>query len=193
MSSAIDRMIASLEHSIVIKRGEYDYFIHPVTDGIPQADPEVMDAVAEWMAHLVPEGTDRIVTLEAMGIPLAALVSTKTGIPYVVIRKREYGLEGEVLVEQETGYSSNKLYINSLTEGMNICLVDDVVSTGGSLKAVIPTFRKMGINVNATLIAIEKGQYRKALEQELDLKIQTMVHIAVVDGQVEVLGTHLEQ
>ena len=49
-----------------------------------------------------------------MGIPLATALSIKTGIPFVVVRKRSYGLEGECQVHQQTGYSENELYINGI-------------------------------------------------------------------------------
>jgi adenine phosphoribosyltransferase len=59
---------------------------------------------------------DKIVTMEAMGIPLATALSLKLKIPFVIIRKRTYGLPGEIDVEQITGYSKSKLYINGLKD-----------------------------------------------------------------------------
>ena len=59
-----------------------------------------------------------------MGIPLAAALSLKMNIPFIIIRKRSYGLPGEVDVEQITGYSKSKLYINNLKKGDNIIIVD---------------------------------------------------------------------
>ena len=50
---------------------------------------------------------DKIVAVEAMGIHLATALSLATDIPFVVIRKREYGLEGECEVYQKTGYGIN--------------------------------------------------------------------------------------
>ena len=47
---------------------------------------------------------DPIVSVEAMGLPLLAAVGDATGKPTVVIRKRSYGMEGEVRVDVSTGY-----------------------------------------------------------------------------------------
>ena len=47
--------------------------------------------------------------MEAMGIHLATALSLETGIPFVVVRKRQYGLPGEVAVHQTTGYSQGEL------------------------------------------------------------------------------------
>ena len=62
---------------------------------------------------------DKIVTAEAMGIPIVTAVSIATDIPYVIMRKREYLLEGEVPVHQETGYSKGELYLNGVKKGRN--------------------------------------------------------------------------
>ncbi|GIS50459.1 MAG: hypothetical protein Ct9H90mP24_7510 [Methanobacteriota archaeon] len=42
---------------------------------------------------------DKIVSVEAMGLPLLAAVGEATGKPTVVFRKRSYGMEGEVRVD----------------------------------------------------------------------------------------------
>ena len=48
-----------------------------------------------------------------MGIHLATALSLATDIPFVIIRKRQYGLAGEKEIRsQKTGYGSSKLYIN---------------------------------------------------------------------------------
>ena len=73
---------------------------------------------------------DKIVCMEAMGIHIATALY-KNEVPFVVIRKRVYGLEGEVSVHQTTGYSQGQLYINGLKKGDRILLVDDVVTQEG--------------------------------------------------------------
>ena len=47
-----------------------------------------------------------------MGIHLATALSLEVGVPFVVVRKRKYGLPGELAVHQTTGYSKGELYIN---------------------------------------------------------------------------------
>ena len=38
---ALDRLRSSLAGSPVVKFGDYDYFVHPITDGLPLGDPAV--------------------------------------------------------------------------------------------------------------------------------------------------------
>ena len=58
-----------------------------------------------------------------MGLPLTAPLSIRTGIPMVIARKRSYGLEGEVEVSQETGYSKGSIYLNDIKEGERIVIM----------------------------------------------------------------------
>jgi adenine phosphoribosyltransferase len=176
----------SLYEAPIVKKGDYDYVIHPITDGVPYITPELLKEVAnEMKKHIKKDGKfDRIVTMEAMGIPLATALSLDLGIPFTIIRKREYGLPGEVSVEQVTGYSKSKLYINGLQKGDKIVIVDDVLSTGGTLRAVLSVFKKMNVNVIGVYIAINKGSHIQEISKEFDVPITSIVDIDVVKGEV---------
>ena len=158
--------------------GEYDYVVHPITDGIPRVDPEELTEIIEVMATDLPE-YDVIVTAEAMGIPLATALSLMTGKPFTIIRKRKYGLPGEVAVDQETGYSRGRLFINGLGQGDRILFVDDILSTGGTLRAILAALRDMGVEVAGVVIVVEKGDgsVRRGLEEEFGVGIRTLVRI----------------
>jgi len=41
----LERLVGSLEASPVMRRGEYDYFIHPITDGVPLVEPALLREV----------------------------------------------------------------------------------------------------------------------------------------------------
>ena len=177
----------SLTSAIVIKRGDYDYFVHPITDGIPRLEPQILDSICKMMVAVANEGYDRIVVVEAMGIPLGAALSLRTGKPFTVIRKRPYGLEGERALDQSTGYSKGTLFINGLAKGDRVLLVDDVLSTGGTLRAVLGGLRDIGVEVADIVVAVEKSNIRPELEKEFGHPIKALVKIAIVDGKVVVM------
>ena len=174
----------SLYEAPIVKKGEYDYVIHPITDGVPFITPELLKEVTDEMKkHIKKCGKfDRIVTMEAMGIPLATSLSLDLGIPFTIIRKRQYGLPGEVSVEQVTGYSKSKMYINGLKKGDTIILVDDVLSTGGTLKAVLYVLKEIGVVVKGVFIAVYKGTCKEEITKTYGIPITTIVDIEVVDG-----------
>ena len=169
----------SLMDAPVIRKGDYLYIVHPITDGIPSISPSLLEEVVGKMMGYMPKEVDRIVTIEAMGIPLATALSLKTGIPFTIIRKREYNLPGEVSVEQVTGYSKSKLYINGLRSGDKVVIVDDVLSTGGTLRAVLNALKSMEVDVKKVLIAIDKGGISKEIEKEFNVPVVSMAEIEV--------------
>jgi adenine phosphoribosyltransferase len=171
-----------------VKKGDYDYVIHPITDGVPYITPELLKEVTgEMKKHIRKCGKfDRIVTMEAMGIPLATSLSLDLGVPFTIIRKRQYGLPGEVSVEQVTGYSKSKMYINGLKKGDTVILVDDVLSTGGTLKAVLYVLKEIGVLVKGVFIAVYKGTCKEEIMNMYDVPITTTVDIEVIQGKVTI-------
>ena len=176
----------SLYDAPIVKKGEYDYVIHPLTDGIPYITPELLKEVTDEMKKQIKKcgKFDRIVTMEAMGIPLATSLSLDLGIPFTIIRKRQYGLPGEISVEQVTGYSKSKMYINGLKKGDAVILVDDVLSTGGTLKAVLYVLKEIGVVVKGVFIAVYKGTCKEEISKTYGIPITTIVDIDVVEGNI---------
>lgn len=183
----LERLKESLERSEVVRFGEYQYFVHPVTDGIPAMDPAVLDEVLNRIYDLMDMDVDYLVGAEAMAIPLIVPLSLMTGIPYNVVRKRRYGLPGEVSVRQTTGYSEKDLYINGLRKGDRVLVLDDVVSTGGTLRAVVKALQDMGVEVRDIIVVVKKTDRLEELERDLGQSVRTLVSVEVRDGKVRVL------
>ncbi|WP_423792999.1 hypoxanthine/guanine phosphoribosyltransferase [Methanocaldococcus indicus] len=179
----------SLKNCPIVKRGEYHYFIHPISDGVPIVEP---DLLREITTRIIKIGkileADKIVTAEAMGIPLATSLSLYTDKPYVIVRKREYKLPGEIPVYQKTGYSKGQLYLNGINKGDKVFIVDDVISTGGTLIALIQALERAGAEIVDIVVVIERGNGKVIVEKRTGYKIKTLVKIDVVDGKVVVLN-----
>lgn len=180
----LDNLKRSLTEAPIIKKGEYDYFVHPITDGIPLVEAELMEEVADAISKIANLDVDKIVCVEAMGIHIATALTLKTGIPFVVVRKRYYGLDGEVNVHQVTGYSRGDLFINGVKKGERVILVDDVVSTGGTMTAVLNALKSMGVEVVDVLAVVEKGKGKEVVERETGFKVKTMLKVGIKKGRV---------
>jgi len=182
---ALDRLRSSLAESPIVRFGEYEYFVHPITDGIPLGRPEVLDEV---LSELVRIGDwsrcDKIVTAESMGFPLAAGLAMRVHKPYVFVRKRAYGLPGEVSLKQTTGYSKTDMFINNIRRGDRVVFVDDVISTGGTLLAIVKALRTLGAEIADVLIVFEKTREKARMEKELGIRIKTLLKVDVVQGKL---------
>ena len=181
---SLEEFKKSLEQAPIIKKGNYCYIVHPILDGIPEIQPEMLlDVVSEMKKHLEAYGPiDKIVTIEAMGIPLATALSLEMNIPFCIIRKRSYGLPGEVSIEQKTGYSTSTLYINGLKKAENVVLVDDIISTGGTLRSVLSALKDIGVNVKGVVVAVDKGDCAEIISDKFNIQIFSLVEMNVVDG-----------
>ena len=181
----LDLLVESLETCPMVKRGEYNYFIHPITDGVPIVEPALLRDVCSAMIKMLDlNNVDKIVVVEAMGIHIGAVLSVMTDIPMTVMRKREYKMPGEVAVHQTTGYSKGELYINGIKKGDRVVIIDDVVSTGGTMQALLKALEIAGADVVDVCIAIQRG------DPDIGRPYKSLVKIKV-DEKVHVVERHL--
>lgn len=185
----LEEVIKSLEASPIVKKGDYNYFVNPISDGVPAMDPIMLRELSLAVHKYANLDIDKIVAVEAMGIHLATALSLATDIPFVVIRKRRYGLPGEKEVYQKTGYGSSNLYVNDLHPGERILLIDDVVSTGGTLVALIKTLEDMRLDLKSVVAIIDKGQGKEIVKKETGIDVLSIVKLDVTDGKVVIEST----
>ncbi|MFC4986427.1 MULTISPECIES: hypoxanthine/guanine phosphoribosyltransferase [Saliphagus] len=183
----MDQLERSLLEAPIIEKEGYQYFVHPISDGVPKLDPGLLrEIVIRIIRKARLEEVDKIVTPAAMGIHISTAVSLMTDIPLTVIRKREYGLDGEVAIAQRTGYSENEMYINDVREDDRVLVLDDVLSTGGTLAAVLDALGDIGAEVVDTVAVIKKVGGENRLEGT-DHDVKTLVDVDVVDGEVVIV------
>ena len=173
----------SLYDAPVFKRGDYNYFIHPITDGVPETRHELIREVVCHIIRIADLDVDKIVTVEAMGIPIGGALSLVTDIPLVIIRKKMYGLPGEIEVSQVTGYSKSKIYLNGIKKGDRVIFVDDVVSTGGTAIAVMKALEAAGAVIKDAVVVIERGDGAERV-RSLGYPLKTMVRVDVDEKRV---------
>ena len=182
----LEKLRESLINSPIIKRGEYEYFIHPITDGIPLLDPDLMDEICDHIIETTDLDIDYIMTIESMGIHIATCVSQKTGLPVKIVRKKQYWLEDEVVLDQKTGYSSGKLFMNYVKSGDIVTVIDSVISTGGTLITVLNGLKDRGALVKDIVCVIERGDGVDKVKNETGFDVKTLVKIEV-DGKLRII------
>tara|TARA_B100000614_G_scaffold262199_1_gene294662 strand:- start:27 stop:608 length:582 start_codon:yes stop_codon:yes gene_type:complete len=189
MSEALQRLKDSLLAAPIIWKGDYPYFIHPLTDGVPRLDPSVLTAVVELIEAAVDwQSIDLVLGIEAMGLPLTSPLSMRNNKPQVVVRKRSYGLEGEVAIDQSTGYSKGSMYLNDIAKDERILIVDDVLSTGGTLDAIIGGLETIGAKIASIVVVVEKGPGLQQLQEKYPhIEISSIVRLDMNGDKVVLL------
>lgn len=121
-----------------------------------EADPSLLNEIANHLAELVPNDIDAFAALEMGGIPVATALSLKTGIPCVFVRKKakEYG--------------TRKLAEGLEIEGKKLCVIEDVITTGGQVVESTSELRQLGATVDNVLCVIYRGQGENGQEPKLE-------------------------
>ena len=129
---------------------------------------KLIEASADALLPLLPKDKiDMLVCLEAKGIPLTHALAVRLGVDYVTVRKsvKSY-MEDPLVVEvQSITTAGTQLLVmdgvdRAKVEGRRICVVDDVVSTGGSLRSVEKLLEAANAEVVAkTAVLLEEGGY----------------------------------
>lgn len=131
-------------------------------------DTELTEAAAEELARRIPPEVETLVTPEVKAVPLAHAISVRTKIPYVVARKTEkpymVGAIKKTVVSITTGKPQELVIDGSDIDrlrGRRVAVVDDVVSTGGTLQGLRELLTEVGAEVIATLAVFTEGAERQ--------------------------------
>lgn len=126
------------------------------------SDVEMTVRCAEELLKKVPNDFDLILTAEAKGIPLAYEMARQSSKNYIVARKMsKLYMETPVEIEVQSITTANKqrLFLDSheveMLNGKRILIIDDVISTGGSVYALekLVGMAKGTIVAKATVLA----------------------------------------
>lgn len=132
-------------------------------------DVELVENCAREIAKKVPRETEIILTAETKGIPFAAALAQVLGQKrYVVARKsvKAY-MENPIWVKDVsiTTEGEQKLCLDGpdieRIKGHNVLLLDDVISTGGSMKALVELTEKAGGKVIGQACVLAEGNAAK--------------------------------
>jgi len=122
---------------------------------VMMGDTKLVEECAKALYQKLPVHIiDVIVCPEAKAIPLAQSLSQLMQINYVVIRKSVKGYMNNPIVQKVKSITTASEQIMVLDRkdavtirGRNVCILDDVVSTGGSLKGIEELLTSIACNI----------------------------------------------
>jgi orotate phosphoribosyltransferase len=120
-----------------------------------ETNPLCLEAIGERIAKMMPPGTQKLAGIEIGSIPLAAIASVKSGMPFVIVRKAQ------------KGYGTNKLIEGVWEKGEKVFVVEDVVTTAKGALGAIHTLRDSGLIVDSMVCVVDREEGgRENLEKE---------------------------
>ena len=114
-----------------------------------ETQPDVLQAFGERIAAAVAEAepdATRLAGPELGAVALAAAASLASGLPFLIVRKAE------------KGYGTAKRIEGAFEPGDRICLVEDVVTSGGAALSAIGALREAGLNCDTVVCAVDREE-----------------------------------
>jgi len=136
-------------------------------------------AIGEFEELLAPTSTEGlgIASVELAGIPLGAALAFKRSLPFVYVRK------------ERKEHGTGDLVEGTLREGIRFVVIDDVLTTGGSILHAVRALREYDALVDLALVLFDRMQGgREALRKE---GVQLMASTTIVEAVNELSSNGL--
>ena len=111
--------------------------------------PDLLGAIGERIAATVREHEPDAARLAAPvlgAVPLAAAASLAGGLPFVIVR------------DEAKAYGTANRLEGAFEEGELVCLIEDIVTSGGALVESISAVREAGLVVRTAVCVIDREE-----------------------------------
>jgi orotate phosphoribosyltransferase len=114
-----------------------------------ETEPRLLAGLGRELASLVREhaGDAELLAGPELGaVPLASVTSVETGLPFLIVRKeaKEYG--------------TAKRLEGVFEPGQRVCVVEDVVTSGGALLSAVAALRAADLHVSAAICVVDREE-----------------------------------
>uniref|UniRef100_A0A7E4ZSG1 Adenine phosphoribosyltransferase n=1 Tax=Panagrellus redivivus TaxID=6233 RepID=A0A7E4ZSG1_PANRE len=144
----------------------------------PKLVTDLCNAIAAHLKEANPGGVTAVAGLEARGFLFGPQVAVLLGVPFIPIRKKGK-LPGKVVEERyqkEYGFDVIELQEDALTATDKVVIVDDLLATGGTLRAAVNLVRKTGASVAEAFVIVQLNKEDGSPLYSEDLSDINVVH-----------------
>ncbi|MHA1728928.1 MAG: adenine phosphoribosyltransferase [Promethearchaeota archaeon] len=170
-----EKIIEKLRQSPIIEKKGYKYIILPFDI---KAVPDEIRFFSDQLEKIIRktldcENCDKIITIESKGMIISTLIALKLNKPLFIIRKRSYKLKNEICVRRKTGYDESDLFINGIQDGDKIIIIDDLISTGGTINAILTALNehRQHCSIKGIFTIFDKYNYQGSANIRKNYKI----------------------
>ena len=143
--------------------------------------PFMKELAKEFHRLFAEDGVNKILTIEASGIAIGALVAEEFGCPLVFAKKtKTKNIAGDVYTSKVESFTHGTTYDiivskRFLDENDKILIVDDFLAVGNALNGLIELVKKSGASLAGCGVAIEKGfQHGGDKLRESGVKVESL-------------------
>jgi orotate phosphoribosyltransferase len=145
--AALLREHALLEGEFVLRSGRRsNYYLDKYRfETQPDLLRELGARIASCAAENAPEAT-RLAGPELGAVALAASASLASGLPFLIVRK------------EAKGYGTERRLEGGFSEGEEVCLVEDVVTSGGAAAEAVEALREAGLVCRTAVCVVDREE-----------------------------------
>ena len=157
--------------------------------------PLFREMAKEWKRLFDGKPINKVLTIEASGIGIAAVVASEFNVPVVFAKKSmSINLDYDNYETKIQSFTHKKIYNvivskKFLTPEDHVLIIDDFLANGHAAKALIDLIQQAGAQIAGIGIVIEKSfqDGRKLLESE-GYRVESLARVAALEnGQVRFL------
>lgn len=182
----------SFDNKPLVAVGNFRFILNPLTEQVPATSPALLrEAASRVLAIANLDGANKLVGEEDRGAILVAAVSLESNLPLALARWNPSGVPGQIAVDFAMEYTQGKLYLNGVEPGDQVLIVDDLISTGGTLIALIRAVQQAGAKIRDVICVAEKIEYGGVarVQEETGFTVKTLVKILVAGKRSRVLSS----
>ena len=138
---------AFLEGDFVLRSGKRSsYYLDKYRfETHPELLRELGERIATRARESAPEAT-RLAGPELGAVALAASASLASGLPFLIVRK------------EQKDYGTARRLEGDFEPGEEVCLVEDVVTSGGAAVAAVQALRESGLTCRTAVCVIDREE-----------------------------------
>lgn len=177
----LQQLVDVYNRASVIKTGDHYTTVNELTDQVPATRPEILRAAVSALLSAGPFGGNKLLCEEDKGAVLAGGVSLGSDLPLAMARWYPYALPGGIEVPIQMEYFAGTLYVNGVESGDEIVIIDDTLSTGGTIIALAEAVARVGAKVVEVRVVVEKidNDGRERVEKMLNVTVLAVIGISI--------------
>lgn len=135
-----------------------------------EAQPALLARVVDQMVGLLPPDTELLGGLDLGGVPIATVLSARTNLPALFVRK------------EAKKYGTCKLAEGPDVAGRRVTLIEDVITTGGAVRDATRALREAGAIVTVVVCAIDRSAEGTNPLEDVGLEVRPVLTKSELDA-----------
>lgn len=139
--------------------------------------PKILDLICGHIVDVISDHdieADYIACVELGAVPIGVMVSVKTGLPLIIIRKvqKDHGLESRIIGDPEKAKTA--------------LLVEDVTTTGMSVISAVKALRDEGLIIRHVISVVDRDEGAEGALDKEGLTLMSLVKVKTLLEDYEI-------